>query len=287
MTTQSKMILTSAWRKWLVENLQQGCTQAALIESMMQNNFSYSSAVAYIAEVAAAHAINIASDKPVASGNFIYEGSRIAQGNTIQLTDQKVNVSLRVDQPDIVVVDNFLTPEECETLIALSKVKLERSEVIDPVTGESVIIHERSSEGCYFQREEDEFIKKLDTRISELMNWPVENGEGIQILHYSLGGEYRPHFDYFPVEQTGSAQHIAKGGQRVATLVMYLNNVESGGETIFPEVGLKVVPRQGSAVYFSYCNSLGQIDPATLHGGEPIITGDKWIATKWMRQNSY
>ncbi len=67
------------------------------------------------------------------------------------------------------------------------------------------------------------------------MNWPVDHGEGIQVLHYASGAEYRAHFDYFPVEQTGSSTHLATGGQRVATLVMYLNNVEQGGETFYPE----------------------------------------------------
>jgi prolyl 4-hydroxylase len=119
------------------------------------------------------------------------------------------------------------------------------------------------------------------------MNWPVDNGEGFQILHYGVGGEYTPHFDYFPPEQPGSATHISRGGQRVSTLVMYLNDVEEGGETTFPDVGLSVSPRAGSAVYFRYFNGAGQIDPLTLHAGAPVLAGEKWIMTKWMRQFRY
>lgn len=117
------------------------------------------------------------------------------------------------------------------------------------------------------------------------MNWPLENGEGIQILNYGTSGEYRPHFDYFPPQRAGSARPLTEGGQRVATLIMYLNDVEEGGQTIFPDIGLAVSPCKGNAVYFSYFNSLGQIDPLTLHGGAPVIQGEKWIATKWMRQS--
>jgi prolyl 4-hydroxylase len=119
------------------------------------------------------------------------------------------------------------------------------------------------------------------------MNWPVENGEGLQILHYGTTGEYRPHFDYFPPDQAGSAVHTAHGGQRVATLVIYLNDVADGGETIFPEAGMSVAANKGGAVYFRYLNGQRQLDPLTLHGGAPVLGGDKWIMTKWMRERAY
>jgi prolyl 4-hydroxylase len=134
---------------------------------------------------------------------------------------------------------------------------------------------------------ETPFIASLDKRIAELMQVPVVNGEGLQILNYQIGGEYKPHFDYFPPELPGSAVHIARGGQRIATLIVYLNTVEEGGETILPEIGLKVAPVQGNALYFAYTNSLNQVDPLTYHGGNPVIRGEKWIATKWVRQHEY
>ena len=127
------------------------------------------------------------------------------------------------------------------------------------------------------------FIQKIDKRISEVMNWPIENGEGIQILNYKIDDQYKAHFDYFPEQQVD----LDKGGQRVSTLVMYLNDVEQGGETSFPEIGLSVAPKKGSAVYFEYFNSKGQLDSATLHSGDPVKKGEKWIATKWMRQSPY
>lgn len=287
MNAHVNVTLTPAWRSWLIENLQRGCTHQSIIESMVKNNFTHAAATAHIAQVMAGSAKNtplVGSDSPQ---TYQYEASRIISGNTISLTDHSVKVSLRLAQPDIVVFDNFMTTQECETLIALSTEKLQRSGVVDPETGKTLIIEARSSEGCCFQRGENLFIQQLEQRLSELMNWPIEHGEGIQILHYANGGEYRPHFDYFPFEQSGSATHLATGGQRVPTFIMYLNDVEAGGETIFPEVGLKVIPRQRSAAYFSYTNALGQVDPATLHGGAPVTAGEKWIATKWMRQRKY
>lgn len=280
--------LSSSWQKWLRENIQRGCTHESLLAVMLENQFPADSAKAHIAAMAAAVANGHSEILTTGvSEKYQYEATRIASGNTIQLNDRQVSVSMRLTKPDVVVVDHFMTPAECEQLIAMSVEKCQRSGVVDPQTGETVIIPARSSEGCYFQRGENALIARLDARISALMNWPVDHGEGIQILHYTDGGEYKPHFDYFPVDQKGSATHLAKGGQRVATLVMYLNDVAAGGETVFPDVGVSVVPRQGAAAYFSYVNSRGQLDPATLHGSAPVTAGEKWIATKWMRQNVY
>ena len=115
---------------------------------------------------------------------------------------------------------------------------------------------------------------------------PMERGEGMQVLDYPEGGEYRPHFDFFPPEQPGSIGQLKRGGQRVATLIVYLNTVEEGGETIFPRINVNVTPVQGNALFFSYANSNNELDRNTLHGGASVIKGEKWIMTKWMRTNA-
>jgi prolyl 4-hydroxylase len=218
----------------------------------------------------------------------MYENPRFShQGNYIETTDRKVRIISRMDRPCIAILDDLFSKEECEALINLSRDKLQRSATIDPNTGEEMIIEERTSWGTFFELNENDFMAKLDRRISEVMNWPIENGEGLQILNYKIGTEYQPHFDYFEEEEAGSQTHLEKGGQRVSTLVVYLSDVEIGGETIFPTIGSSVKPNVGSAVYFEYCNSMGQVDPLSLHGGSPVLKGEKWIVTKWMRRGKY
>jgi len=78
-----------------------------------------------------------------------------------------------------------------------------------------------------------------------------------------------------------------RSGQRVSTLVVYLNDVEEGGETYFPEIGLSVVPKRGNAIYFEYANSLRQVDPKSLHASSTIVKGEKWAMTKWMRERKF
>ena len=90
---------------------------------------------------------------------------------------------------------------------------------------------------------------------------------------------------YFDPAEPGTPTIVRRGGQRVGTLVMYLNTPEKGGGTIFPDVQVEVAPQRGNAVFFSY----ERPDPSTrtLHGGAPVIAGDKWIATKWLREREF
>jgi prolyl 4-hydroxylase len=218
---------------------------------------------------------------------YAYEQPRIAPGNLIHTPDRAVRATLRIEQPLVVFLDNVLSDEECDALIERSKDRLSRSTTVDPASGQDSIIEARSSEGTFFPLNADPLIATIDARLSAIMNLPVENGEGLQILHYHTGGQYTPHYDYFAPSDPGSATHVANGGQRVSSLVMYLNDVEDGGATVFPELKLTVGPKKGGGVYFEYCNSRNQLDALSLHGGMPVLKGEKWIATKWMRQGRY
>jgi prolyl 4-hydroxylase len=218
---------------------------------------------------------------------YQYDESPVARGNVIRAYDRDVRVLMRCERPQVIVFADVLSADECGEMIERSRHRLKRSTTVNPDTGNEDVIRNRTSEGIWCQRGEDAFIEKLDRRIASLMNSPVENGEGLQILHYDTTGEYRAHFDYFPPDQPGSAAHTAKGGQRVATLVIYLNDVPDGGETTFPQAGISVAAKQGGAVYFRYMNGQRQLDPLTLHAGAPVLAGDKWIMTKWMRERAY
>ena len=81
------------------------------------------------------------------------------------------------------------------------------------------------------------------------------------------------------------AHILARGGQRVGTLVIYLNEPQGGGATTFPEAGLEVAPIKGQAVFFSYDRA--HPSTGTLHGGAPVLAGEKWVATKWLRQSVF
>lgn len=221
----------------------------------------------------------------LAEQSYQYERSRIADGNTLMLADKTVPVVFRIAQPDIAVIDGFLSDAECEALICLAADRLVPSTVANLEDGSTQPHQARSSSGMYFSVGENALLDTIEQRLASLTGLPVSHGEGLQMLHYLVGKEYQPHYDYFPEQHAGSQTFLAQGGQRVLTMIMYLNDVEAGGETVFPAVGLKVLPRKGSLLYFSYTNSQGQLDPRTLHGGAPVVRGEKWIATKWVRMH--
>jgi prolyl 4-hydroxylase len=137
----------------------------------------------------------------------------------------------------------------------------------------------------FFNRGEYPLCERIERRLAELVNWPYENGEGLQVLRYKNGAQYVPHYDYFDPAQPGTPRILERGGQRVATIVMYLRTPERGGGTVFPDIGLEVAPIKGSAVFFSYDRPYP--DTKTLHGGTPVTLGEKYVATKWMREREF
>lgn len=276
--------LSPEWRDWIIENLAGGCDPQALAEEMARKGFDRAFAAASVQRCGAR---GFAVEDGAAAGAYVYEAPRLPGGNLIRTHDRDVRVALRLARPALAVLHDVLSAAECAELIRRSADRLTRSTTINPAGGNYQVVADRSSEGTCFVRGADPFVDALERRLAELMGCPLEHGEGLQILHYGVGGEYRPHFDFFPPDEPGGVAAMAKGGQRVASLVMYLNAVEGGGATIFPELGLEVVPQAGSAVHFEYCNSRGQLDRLTLHGGAPVRAGEKWIATKWVRQQRY
>jgi len=105
------------------------------------------------------------------------------------------------------------------------------------------------------------------------------------VLRYRPGAEYQPHHDYFDPAHPGSHPVLQRGGQRVGTLVMYLQAPQRGGSTTFPAIGLEVAPVAGNAVFFSYDRP--HPSTGTLHGGAPVLEGEKWVATKWLREREF
>jgi prolyl 4-hydroxylase len=190
-------------------------------------------------------------------------------------------------EPKIILIDDFLTPEECSHLQQAARDKLEKSTVVDNTTGQSVPYDHRSSFGMYFYRNHDEVVCNIEQRIMGLVNVPLLNLEPFQLLRYGPGQEYRAHYDYFDPDIQGSQIHLQRGGQRFATLIMYLNEVEQGGDTGFPNVGIRVIPKVGRAVLFYNVQLNGQPDPMTLHSGDPVVAGEKWITTCWLRQGAF
>ncbi len=267
-------------KEWIITTLNSGVSPVVIADALVKKGFNPRYAYESLFQIVGNGAVK--SPETKSELPYQYEIPAIGhKGNTIYTSDREIKVLARIEKPFILHLDNVLSDDECDELISLSKERLQPSRVVDSVTGEERVAPGRTSKGMYYTIHENDLVTKLEKRFEELTQYPVENGEGLQVLNYHVGEEYKAHFDYFPFGKVDEK----KGGQRVGTLLLYLNDVEEGGETIFPKVGVSIVPKKGSAVYFHYTNSQNQVDRLSVHSSIPVVVGEKWVATKWIRQN--
>lgn len=212
---------------------------------------------------------------------------RLDRDGALQLDagDRQVDVLLQMCRPDLAVLGNFLSEAECSALVEAARPGLARSLTVAVKTGGELLSPDRTSSGMFFTRGENALVERIEARISRLLNWPMENGEGLQVLRYLPGAQYKPHHDYFDPAEPGTPSILQRGGQRVATLIMYLHAPTQGGATVFPDLGLEVPPQRGNAVFFSYDRP--NASTLSLHGGAPVLAGEKWVATKWLRERQF
>ena len=281
----SKQQVTPELREWIVSQASAGHTAESVLQAMLASGWSEDVAVEAMESTLRGHL----EEQAVASGLPpavpVPEPGLDESPLYLDAGDRRVCVLQSMGAPRVVVFGGLLSDEECEQLIELAKPRLARSLTVATKTGGEEVNADRTSNGMFFQRGENELVQRIERRIAKLVNWPEENGEGLQILQYGPGAEYKPHYDYFDPSEPGTPTIVKRGGQRVGTLVMYLAEPEKGGGTVFPDVHLEVAPRKGNAVFFSY--ERPHPSTRTLHGGQPVIQGEKWIATKWLRERRF
>ncbi|MDP3797360.1 MAG: 2OG-Fe(II) oxygenase [Polaromonas sp.] len=261
-------------RAWLLAQSAHGHSRVALFQAMLDAGWQHATACRALRLTPQEQAAFTAPAQPA-------EGA----GMSMDAGDRRVDVLQRLQLPDLVVFGNLLSDDECEALMDAARPRLARSLTVNIKTGGEERNRDRTSQGMFFARGENPLVQRVEARIARLVGWPVDRGEGLQVLRYRQGAQYKPHYDYFDPAEPGTPAILQRGGQRVATLIMYLNEPGQGGATIFPDIGLQVKPRRGAAVFFSYPAA----NPASLtkHGGEPVKAGEKWIATKWLREREF
>ncbi len=316
----AKQPVTPELRRWIIEQAQAGCHPNDVIAAMINSGWQEDVAALAMEQTLTQHLAAVratqaktpgATVQPDASpavvatpavarsvvgatgaasdalppGTAVPEPDLQGGATSLSVGGHTVQVLSVMEHPRVIVFGGLLSDEECAALMELARPRLARSETVDNGTGGSEVNEARTSDGMFFERGAAPLIQRIEQRIALLLRWPVDHGEGLQILRYRPGAEYRPHHDYFDPVHPGTATILKRGGQRVGTLVMYLNTPQGGGATIFPDVGLQVMPARGNAVFFSYDRA--HVSTATLHGGTPVLAGEKWVATKWLRQGVF
>ena len=285
--------ITPELQQWIVEQASAGLSPEIVLKSMLDSGWNEDVAIAALEDTLTEHLAQQRTDPARAQGLLATVPAAVPVPEplpdgtcpAVWADDHEVTVIASMHKPRVVVFANLLTPDECNELITLARQRLARSETVEADAGASEVNDARTSQGMFFERGENPLCVRIEARMAALMKWPVENGEGLQILRYGPGAEYKPHYDYFDPAQAGTPIILKRGGQRVASLICYLNTPPKGGATVFPDINLEIAPVKGNAVFFSY----DRAHPMTrsLHGGAPVIEGEKWVATKWLREGKF
>lgn len=224
----------------------------------------------------------------------VEQGSDRARAQVELLGDQDVDrllcfperVSL-CDDPRIRTAPGFATPGECSWLIEAARGNLGRALTYDMVTGAGHVDPGRSNTAVEFKLSQlDVVVQVVRTRIAGITRLPLPLFEPPQVLHYEVGQEFSPHFDFLETNSQGQRDQLAKFGQRIATFLICLNDNFEGGETDFPALGIRFHGQTGDALFFANVGNSGAPDRRTLHAGLPPLSGEKWLFSQWIRDRS-
>jgi prolyl 4-hydroxylase len=187
--------------------------------------------------------------------------------------------------PEIQEIDNFLSHEECDKLIISAEGRLKPSEVYAGNT--NIVDKTRESMQAWMKDDDNEISNKIAKLTSEIAKLPMENSEDLQVVNYTKGGYFKPHYDACEGSEEFCKLMNKSAGPRYLTFLIYLNDDYKGGETHFPNLNKTVKPKKGKLVIFKSTDSNGVILEKSLHGGNPVTKGKKWICNKWYHFNKY
>ena len=183
-----------------------------------------------------------------------------------------------------VIVDSVLTPEECKYIIDIATPLFTRSGVVGSSGPDST----RTSETAWIDKS-DPTAQKIFEKVIELTGKTIDHCENLQIVRYQPGTYYKAHHDSCCDDTEGCLGFAREGGQRIATLLIYLNSEFTDGETHFPSHGnLKLRAEPGSAIFFRPMGRhVKKCHPKALHAGLPISTGTKYVCNVWVREDKF
>lgn len=191
------------------------------------------------------------------------------------------------DSPRIISFTAIASPAECDWVMAKASDRLQRAKVFHTATGGQATNPVRDNSGTEFQLPQmDVVLEVLRARISAATRLPVPIFEPTQVLHYAVGEQFRPHHDFLDPDAPGFAEQLRLYGQRIATVLIYLNDGYEGGETVFPKLGISYRGGAGDGLFWTNVDREGRADPLTMHAGTPPTSGEKWVVSQWIRDRA-
>jgi prolyl 4-hydroxylase len=207
MSSSESQPITPELRAWIIEQAIAGHLPDVILKSMIASGWNEDSAIAALEETLTSYLTKKQAEAkaPPMPTSVVPEPLLQGARTLLRAADREVGVVMNLTNPRVVVFSGLLSDAECDEVIALARPRLSRSETVQTDTGGNEINEARTSQGMFFTRGEHPVCARLEARIAALMSWPVENGEGLQVLRYGPGAEYKPHYDYFDPALAGTA----------------------------------------------------------------------------------
>lgn len=191
------------------------------------------------------------------------------------------------NQPRIAMIKRFISAAACDWLVSRARPHLQRAQTYDPQSGATVADSARTNTSAEFVPGRiDTLVAFVRARIAAFTGMSPSALETSQVLHYAVGEIFAPHYDFLDPKHAGNARQVAEHGQRVLTLLIYLNDNYEDGETYFPKLDQGFKGRKGDALVFWNVTPDGAPDPLTLHMGSAPASGEKWLFSQWIRRRS-
>jgi prolyl 4-hydroxylase len=193
--------------------------------------------------------------------------------------------ALRViwQRPLIAVIDRFASAAECAWLIERGRPTLGRAKVYRESAAAQTSASRTNSETGFTIGNADVFLSLLRDRMASVTSIATDFFEVTKLLHYTVGQQFALHGDFLASNTPALRNEIERRGQRVLTLLLYLNDDYDGGVTEFPRIGLRFRGKQGDALIFRNINAASTPDYDSVHAGLPVERGEKWVLSQWMR----
>jgi len=185
--------------------------------------------------------------------------------------------------PRIVIYHDLVSDSELETVKSLATPRFKRATVQNYKTGELETANYRISKTAWLKEEEHKHVGNIYSRTNQISGLNMETSEELQVSNYGIGGHYEPHFDFARREEKNAFASLGTGN-RIATLLIYASDVEQGGATVFPHLGISLWPKKGAAAFWYNLFENGEGDDLTRHAACPVLAGTKWVSNFWIHE---
>lgn len=275
-----KTLFDESWRNWIKTNVGNGQDKDGIFKILLDEGYEYRAIcqeMNYQPSVALEELINPFEAQ---RNNELQQANN--KGAKIDRSKLFIPNASRLDSDrlELYTLEKFLSADECGKLIERIRESLRASTLSSYESDQSY----RTSRTCDLARSSDPFLNQIHSRICRLIGLHPAYSEEIQGQYYEIGQEFKAHTDYFEAHEMES--HAAERGQRTYTFMIYLNDVEEGGETSFLNVNASFSPRAGTAIIWSSLNPDGTPNADSLHQALPVIKGYKAVITNWFRSSA-